>query len=203
MPGFPIVYPGAARVIEPTSMATGQFIGSRPMGLTVHYTADRDAERARRALVERRLGYHLLIGRDGAVTQLTYLDRRVAHAGPSEWRKMSCNRWFAAVALVSWGELQAGGKTWTGQPLAAAETGTRPYNVGSKMALWDMATPAQEARLLEVVRWFIGQGMDPRSIAGHDEAAIPPGRKVDPGGVLSFTMAALRESLCEDAGIDP
>lgn len=200
---FPILYPAVSKILEPTSLAVAQFVGSRPQGVLVHYTADRDSARARRTLVERQLGYHLVIERCGAVTQLCYLDRRVDHAGPSLWRGLSCNRWFAAVALVSWGELSEVGRAWNGAQVAPAETAVRPYNIGARRGRWDIATPEQEASLVAFLRWAVGLGVDPRNVAGHDEAAIPPGRKVDPGGVLSMEMHQLREVLCAERGIEP
>lgn len=207
---FPTVYPLVASIIDPTAMAAGQFIGSRPQGVTVHYSADRDLKRTIKSLQDRHLGYHLIIDRDGKVYQTCYLDRRVSHAGPSEWRKLGCNRWHAAVCLISWGEVKKkSGKiysAWNGAELIdedidGKDIARRPANVGGALANWDAATDAQEGRLLEVLRWFIACKVDPRNICGHDEAAIPPGRKIDPGGVLSFSMEDIRNALCDEAGV--
>ncbi len=198
---FPTVYPMVASIVTPNEHAAGQFIGSRPQGVTVHYSADRDLQRVIRTLHERGLNYHLIIDREGKVHQLCYLDRRVNHAGPSLWRQQSCNRWHAAVCILNWGQLKKGAMTWNDIPLPAEDIARRPENVSFKMTLWDAATPAQEASLLMVLRWFVAMKVDPRNIVGHDESAIPPGRKVDPGGALSWTMEDLRNSLCDEAGI--
>lgn len=212
MAKFPPLYPLVASIVEPHAAATGQFIGSRPQGVTVHYTADRDLKRSLKSLADRKLGYHLIIDRDGKITQTCYMDRRTNHAGPSEWRKLSCNRWHIAVALVSWGEVQKKqGRiyaAWNGalledKDIDGSDVARRPANVGGALANWDAATKAQESRLVEILSWAVAMGVDPRNICGHDEAAIPPGRKVDPGGVLSFSMDTLRRSLCEHVGIEP
>lgn len=199
MPGkFPVLYPTVASVIEPHAMAAGQFIGSRPQGVTVHYAADVDLKRVIDALRKRNLGYHLIIDRDGKVHQTCYLDRKVNHAGPSEWLDQSCNRWHAAVCLLSWGQLRKDRKAWNGASIPEGEQVKRAENVSKRMAWWHAATSAQERSLVEVLRWFVAMGLDPRRICGHDEAAQPPGRKVDPGGVIRWSMDGLREAAVSD-----
>lgn len=203
---FPLVYPGVSKLIEPEAFGRGTFAHGRPQGVLVHYTADRDSQRVWRALRNQRLGYHLVIERGGSVTQMCYLDRRVDHAGAAIWRELSPNRWFLAVALSSWGLLNEIGRAWNGTPVPKDETERRPFNgqpPGGRLGRWDIATTRQEAALLVVLRWAVGLGIDPRNIAGHDEAAMPPGRKTDPGGVLSVPMPELRALLCREAGIEP
>lgn len=211
-PKFPSVYPLVSKVIEPHSMAAGKFLGSRPHGVTVHYTADMNLSRVIASLRGRTLGYHLLIDRDGKVIQTSYLDSKVNHAGPSKWHDESCNKWHAAIAIMSWGEVKKeGGKiysAWNGAKLEDKDVDgqdivERPSNVKGVKAFWQAATKAQEETLLQMLRWFMTQGIDPRKICGHDEAAIPPGRKIDPGGVLSMTMPELRNRLCAEVGINP
>ncbi len=189
-PRFPVIYPFVSAIYEPHAYSAGQFVGSRPFGVTVHVTADDSIERVRRTLKERHLGYHLVIDFDGKVTQLCYLDRRTNHAGPSNWRGNHCNEKFAAVALLGWGVLDKDDKTWTGEPVGNAVT--RPGNVGAGRFRWQPATAAQEKSLLDVLGWFRATGCDPANFCGHDEAAVPPGRKTDPGGALSMTMSQIR-----------
>lgn len=195
MKAIPDLYPLVGSIVQPTSMAVGRFIADRPQGITVHYTADRDSERSRRALKERGLGYHVLIERDGTVVQLTYMTRRVNHAGPSLWRELSCNKWHVAIALVSWGRLDDKRRAWNGESIVADQCAQRPENISGRLAWWDAATDVQVRRLLEVIRWCLAFGIPPENVCGHDEAAIPAGRKVDPGGVLPMTMAELRQVL--------
>ena len=192
MAKFPTIYPTVAKIIEPHTRHTGTFIGCRPMGVTVHYTADRNMDRARASDEARDLGYHLVIDRDGKIYQTAYLDRTVNHAGPSMWQEMNCNKYFAAVAVVAWGELKDG-KSWAGT--SDVTPVKRPYNCATKMSMWDDTTQEQQTALLQVLRWFIACGIDPKNICGHDEAAIPPGRKVDPGGSIPWTMKDLRQML--------
>lgn len=205
MARFPQFYPAVKSIIEPEQYSAGQIIGSRPLGVVVHDTADRDLVRVRRSLKEQGLGYHLLIDRDGKVIQLCYFDRRANHAGNADWKKYSPNRWFASVSLASWGKLEKvkgpdgpSFQAWNKSVLDPAEV---VYRVGAdgKKSYWDAATPAQETALLEVLRWFVAMGVDAENVCGHDECALPKGRKSDPGGVLSRPMAAWRAAAADAA----
>ena len=200
---FPAKYPAAASA-APARVIGVPFKGQRPQGVTVHYTADRNVARTVRALNERGLGYHVIIDRDGKVTQYAPFTHRLDHAGPSLWRDLSCNRWHIAVSLVSWGEVQAKGDklyaAWNGAELADKDADgedirTRRCNVGGRMAHWDAATSRQVDELYRFLAWCVANGVDVENICGHDEAAMPPGRKVDPGGVLPVSMADLRGTL--------
>jgi N-acetyl-anhydromuramyl-L-alanine amidase AmpD len=193
---IPRLYHGATTILTPDRMGVGPL---RPMGITVHYTGDRDVLRIRKALVDQGLGYHLIIARDGEVVQLTYLDLRVFHAGKASWNGQSPNRTHVAIAIESYGELQhekgSGYRAWNGTLVAMDKIAIRPGNFNQTKYAWDAATTKQEASLMTVLRWFCSFGISPRNICGHDECAIPLGRKVDPGGVLSKTMVEIRKSL--------
>jgi len=60
----------------------------KPTYLVIHYTAGRSAEAAVRTLTsrKRKASAHLVIGRDGSVTQLVPFNRKAWHAGKSEWK---------------------------------------------------------------------------------------------------------------------
>lgn len=199
---IPSIYPLVRAIISPSEMLVAPFPGGKPMGVTVHYLADRDVERARRALREKKLGYHLVIDRDGSVTQLAYLSHSVSHAGKASWRELSPNRWHAAVALAGWGKLDDKGRAWNGAVIPTAERRKGPDVLG-KACLWDAATEPQASALISVLTWFVAMGIDPRNVCGHDEAALPIGRKVDPGGSLPWTMDELRRAivLADDDGV--
>ncbi len=189
---IPEVYPYAQKLVTPLAMGTGKMV---PRGVVVHYLADRNAERAMAALKAGGLGYHLIIGRDGAVCQTTHLNLAVNHAGEASWQKASPNRHFLAVALVSWGLLSAKeGKllAWNGSQVGPHEAAKRPGNVAKGEEWWDIATAPQEAALRRFLGWVVERGIDPKMICGHDECALPKGRKPDPGGVLSKTMREVR-----------
>lgn len=190
---FPDVYPYVTELLTPTAMGKGPL---SPLGICVHYLADRDVKRAYRSLTEGKvLGYHVIIGRDGAISQTTYFNLRVNHAGDASWNSLSPNKHFIAVALASWGRLDADSKAWTGVQIPQKETAKRRGNLTDKVEIWDAATEPQEASLMKLLSWFIFHGINPKNICGHDESALPKGRKDDPGGVLKRPMSEVRKLL--------
>ena len=62
--------------------------GIQPEYCVLHYTAGASAESSVRWLCnpEAKASAHLVIGRDGSITQLVAFDRKAWHAGKSEWR---------------------------------------------------------------------------------------------------------------------
>lgn len=167
----------------------------KPLGVTVHYSADRDVARTVRSLVDSGMGYHFLIDREGTVFQLADTKRSVAHAGKALWRTLSPNKYHIAVSLQSWGKLELFGQTymtWAGGKIPIGEV--RTLEDGTH---WDAATPKQEKSLIRLLRSFVQKGIEADRICGHDESALPRGRKLDPGGTLSLSMQALRAKLVE------
>lgn len=192
---FPRVFPGASREHQGVVQTVGAFHGGSPRGVTVHYTASRDISSTISTLASKNLGYHLIIDRDGTIYQCAEFTGRLNHAGKALWNGLSPNKAHLAVALISWGllkELAPGAcESWGGKLVATEDC---KYRQGQ---WWDAATTAQELALLKFLRWATIQGIDAGSICGHDESAIPKGRKVDPGGVLSLDMPRLRDLIGE------
>lgn len=186
---FPDVYPWVHKLVSPTTLSVGPM---DPLGICVHYLADRDVDRSIHGLKEAGLGYHLIIDRGGKIFQTCYFNLRVNHAGVAEWNGLSPNRNFIAIAVASWGYLDAGKKAWNGATIDIKETHLRPGNLSSKLMFWDAATPVQETALINCLSWLVLRGISIKNICGHDECAKPSGRKQDPGGVLSRTMADMR-----------
>lgn len=172
------------------------------MGVVVHYTADGGAEAGADSLVAAGLGYHLIIDKDGAVYQMTSLTRKVWHAGKAVWRGHSPNQTCLAIALVSWGFLRASPlgsfRTYLGTLVVPGAVAWRTDNRFGIVQPWDAATSAQLSALEMTLHWCLDLGVDPEMIFGHDECALPPGRKMDPGGVLPYSMADLRRKLVDE-----
>jgi N-acetyl-anhydromuramyl-L-alanine amidase AmpD len=172
----------------------------RPIvGITIHYTGDVGIQRIYQSLISEGLGYHLVIAKSGEVIQLTFLDLRVYHAGKALWKGHSPNRTHVAIAIESYGELKrergAVYRAWNDAFVAKENVAIRPSNFDSTQSPWDAATAKQEASLAAALHWFASYGILPKNVCGHDECAIPFGRKVDPGGVLSMSMPELRKSI--------
>jgi N-acetyl-anhydromuramyl-L-alanine amidase AmpD len=190
-----ILYPGAKPVENLDRLSTGFWPTGEPRGVTLHYTASGNLSSAIDTCYASGLGYHLIIDRDGLIHQLSRLDRRVNHAGPAHWRAFSPNQEHLAVALVGWGKLiaHAGGfQSWCGTNIRMLEVVQR-FDWQGISANWHAATCAQESMLLDILRWTVKTfNIDPMDICGHDECAIPVGRKEDPGGMLKWPTRQLR-----------
>lgn len=185
-------------MLSPGQMSKEDFVDGRPSGITLHYLADRSVNRAHQSLLENGLGYHLIIDRLGSVYQTAFLTKRVDHAGKALWNDKSPNRFHVGIALASWGRLNVQGTafySWAGTEISMDEVAARKSNIDGRLYAWDAATDVQEEKLWEVLRWFIVQGIDPKNICDHSECALPPGRKLDIGGVLSATMEEIRQRL--------
>lgn len=195
---LPAVYPLIKGIWNPRELARGRWEDNGPLGVTVHYTATRNLKAV---LAEQGVGYHLVIDRNGDRHQRTFLDQRVDHAGRAVWNGRSPNRAHVAVALVSYGWLKEtpSGNIFTADgkvQVAPGDVRACHGNVGDQIMLWDAATKAQEAALFETLRYLMTAGhISADDICGHDECALPQGRKVDPGGVLSLEMAQVRLTL--------
>ena len=176
----------------------------KPTGITVHYTADRDAARTVRSLVSSGLGYHFLIGRDGTIFQLADTSLGLSHAGKAIWNGASPNRSHVAISMLSWGKLVELAKgayvSWNGLAI-------KPNEISNKDGhFWDFCPLPQEASLVALlIALCFDAKINPANICGHSECAIPSGRKADPGGVLSHTMDELRGivvSATEEKGME-
>lgn len=196
MEDFPNIFPFVKSIINPSAMAAGDWERGRPLGVTVHYTADRSLDRVVTFMAKNKVGYHVIIDREGSVHQTTFFSKRVNHAGRALWSGLSPNRNHLAVALLSWGEVrpspEAGYMAWNGTTVKTEHVVHRPANNGV-MTHWDAATKEQETSLTRFISWAQAAGIKIGHVCGHDECAIPYGRKIDPGGVLSYPIGDLRE----------
>jgi N-acetyl-anhydromuramyl-L-alanine amidase AmpD len=199
---FPKVFPHVKGLLQFDMSAKETFAGGKPIGAVVHYTADGDAAAGAASLVAAGLGYHLIVAKDGSVYQMASLTRKVWHAGKAAWRGHSPNQTCLAVALVSWGFLRPSPgdayRTYLGTLVVPGAVAWRTDNRFGIVQPWDAATPAQTSALETILQRCLDLGMDPDMICGHDECALPAGRKMDPGGVLPYTMADLRKRLKDD-----
>jgi N-acetylmuramoyl-L-alanine amidase len=196
---LPKLFPLVQQIITPTLYSRASFGPGGPSGVTVHYTADASVEDAIKSFAANGYAYHLVIDRDGKVTQTAYMDRGTWHAGKAVWNGKSPNRAHIAVAVASWGKLepdgQGGWQSWAKTPIDPAEVAQRPDNLDGTLAFWHACTAQQEAALLEVLRWAVAGGISPADMCDHSECALPRGRKEDVGGALSMTMAQLRAAI--------
>lgn len=158
-----------------------------PTGITIHYTADGDLDRVKREMQTQNVGYHFIVDREGLIHQTASLAKAVNHAGKAMWNGQSPNRTHLALAVLSWGLLNDDQRAWNGSQVKGTKR---------KGQFWDVASSKQERVTVNLIRGLMADfHITPANVCGHDECALPPGRKIDPGCVFTFTMPELRKSF--------
>lgn len=183
---------------ESPNWTHGTFLA--PEYLVMHYTAGRSAESAIAHFLDprARASAHLVVGRDGAITQLVRFDRIAWHAGQSRWDgRAGVNAFAIGIELDNPGRLTRLGPgrwaTWYGDVLPdddVVQAVHRDDPVGSMLSGWLRYPAVQlDAALAAAAALVAAYGL--RDVLGHDDVA--PGRKSDPGP--AFPMASVRAQL--------
>ncbi len=157
----------------------------KPNYLIMHYTAGTTASGAINhfAKASAQASAHLVIDRDGTVTQMVPFNRVAWHAGKSVWGDLQgLNQFSIGIELVNAGKLKrtADGTwlNWANRPIADSEVAEMTHKHESRVAGWQVYSEIQ----LEVAV-AIGIALRLRygflGVLGHDDVA--PNRKVDPG----------------------
>ena len=167
--------------------------------LVMHFTAGRDAASSIASLCNKasKASAHVVIGRDGSVTQLVPFNHVAWHAGVSRWQGLEgMNRYALGIELDNAGRLDRVGSRWQAwfkasypddEVLVANHKNDAP---GTPPCGWHTYTEVQIAATLEVAGLLVGK-YALRDVLGHED--IAPGRKVDPGP--DFPMASFRARL--------
>lgn len=167
-----------------------------PVYLVLHYTASGTAQGAIDWLTKgdgTPVSAHLVVGRDGAVTQLVSFTRRAYHAGRSGWKgRTSLNSCAIGVEMVNWGPLvrDAGGNlaSHTGAPVDQADAVLLRHPHEEALRWWQTYPAAQVAAVTRLAGRLV-QRYGLAEVLGHDD--IAPGRKTDPGP--AWDMESIRK----------
>lgn len=167
-----------------------------PRFLVIHFTAGRDAQSSVDWFLnpDARASAHLVIGRDGSITQLVPFDRVAWHAGRSSWNGLSgLNRFSIGIELDNAGKLTRQGGRWTawfGRSYDDSDVMEAIHPNETELAGWHVYTEKQLETAVEVSGVLIKKyNLD--YVLGHEE--ISPGRKVDPGP--AFPLRSVRARL--------
>lgn len=190
----------------PFVRSANQSAGIEPRFLVIHYTAGRSAESSVAWLTDpaSRASAHVVIGRDGGVTQLVAFDRRAFHAGRSSWLGLDgLNAFAIGIELDNAGELSRQGDhwhAWFGDRYADDVVLQAVHRNDTVLRGWHTFPAAQiEAALAVSVAVVAKYGL--LDVLGHDD--ISPLRKVDPGP--AFPMRSFRSRVMgrmDDSGPD-
>jgi N-acetylmuramoyl-L-alanine amidase len=167
-----------------------------PRFLVMHYTAGASARQSIDWLTNRdaRASAHVVIARDGAITQLVPFDRVAWHAGRSRWEGIEgLNQHSIGIELDNAGRLMRQGdkwRAWFGQTYEDDEVMEATHKHETSPAGWHVFTPQQIDAALELASVLVRK-YDLVDVLGHDD--ISPFRKSDPGP--AFPMESFRARL--------
>ena len=164
-----------------------------PETLVLHYTGGSDAPGALYRFCDPDSGTsaHLIIDRDGSMTQLMPLNQVAWHAGTSRWTKgPGVNAYSVGIELVNAGRLMRGGQggwvSQTGDPIPAEQVVEVAHrHTPGQLAGWQVYTKAQLAAAASAVSAIAAAyGIGTEGLVGHDD--ISPDRELDPGPALDM-----------------
>jgi N-acetylmuramoyl-L-alanine amidase len=131
---------------------------------------------------------HLVVERDGSVTQMVPFNKKAFHAGRSSWKgKEFCNSYAIGIEIVNPGELDASGKAWFGEtfPDSVRKT-TKEHGTAN----WIGYTPEQIEAVTAICK-ALAEKYAIEDISTH--WFVSPKRKVDPGPL--FPLEELRAAV--------
>ncbi len=135
---------------------------------------------------------HVIIERDGSITQCVPFNQRAFHAGRSTWKgRADCNGWSIGIEMVNPGQLDKDGRAWfhrlakdptkwqRGFPVASLKKALVP-NTSNEFAWWLEYTSEQIATVTNLCRTLVGV-YEITDEYGYltTHWAIAPKRKVD------------------------
>jgi N-acetylmuramoyl-L-alanine amidase len=164
--------------------------------LIIHYTAGRSAESSTMHFRDpaAKASAHLVIARNGRISQLVAFNRMAWHAGISAWGALQgMNHYSIGIELDNAGRLGKVGEryqAWFGGSYPADQVVQARHQHEDRDAFWHAYTEEQLEALLQVSLLLVREyGL--KDVLGHDD--IAPGRKSDPGP--AFRMASFRSRL--------
>jgi N-acetylmuramoyl-L-alanine amidase len=168
----------------------------RPAYLVMHYTAGHSARSSINWLTNAgaKASAHLVIGRDGSITQLVPFNRIAWHAGTSRWEGLTgLNGHSIGIELDNAGILTRQGekwKAWFGGEYGDNEVIEAVHKHENQMRAWHGYAEKQIGSALEVARLLVRR-YRLKDVVGHDD--IAPGRMKDPGP--AFPMESFRAAI--------
>ncbi len=164
-----------------------------PKYLVFHFTAGRSAQSSLDWLCnpEAKSSAHLVVGKDGSITQLAPFNIKTWHAGTSHWGGLSgLNSYAIGIEMDNAGKLTRVGtqyRAWFGAVYPESEVVQAKHKNEPDVGFWHAYTEAQIERATELTK-LLTRAYSLVDVIGHED--IAPGRKNDPGP--AFPLANLR-----------
>jgi N-acetylmuramoyl-L-alanine amidase len=167
-----------------------------PKYLIIHYTAGNSAESSINWLMnpQAKASAHLVIARDGKITQLGSFNKALWHAGKSRWADLiGLNNYSIGIELDNSGRLTKAGEKYinvSGKVIPQSEVVLETHKHETQVQAWQNYTQAQLEALKKVTLLLVNTyGL--KDILGHED--IAPFRKSDPGP--AFPMASFASQM--------
>ncbi len=167
-----------------------------PEHLVMHFTKGASAESSIQWLLNpaARASAHLVIGRDGDITQLVEFNKKAWHAGASRWEgRAHLNNFSIGIELDNYGDLEGGPGNWRtswGRSVPDSEVVELAHKFDGRTRGWHMFPEKQLMSALEVAQSLVAH-YRLKDVVGHED--VSPGRKWDPGP--AFPMTSFRAAL--------
>jgi len=165
-----------------------------PQYLIMHYTESTSAASTISWFQEpsSKVSAHLLIGRDGTITQFVRFNVVAWHAGESTWDGLlSLNKYSIGIELVNAGRLSRSGDSWVcavdSKVIPADQVLIAQHKNETFNSAWQTYTEVQLNTAAEVGK-LLFTNYNLTALLGHED--IAPGRKVDPGP--AFPLESMR-----------
>lgn len=170
--------------------------GLKPAYIVIHYTAGNTVAGAVATLTNpsAKVSAHLVIGRDGSITQLVPFDTIAWHAGASSWDGLTgLNQYSFGFELDNNGRLNRKGSQWAsifGHIIPDDQVLVATHKNGKGPFGWQTYTEPQLLATIEASQALF-DAYHLLDVVGHDD--IAPLRKYDPGP--AFPMDSLRAKI--------
>lgn len=124
---------------------------------------------------------HVVVERDGSITQMVPFNRRAWHAGQSEWQgKKLCNSFSIGIEIVNPGKCGHDGRAWFHKKSESGYSLDDLSHVKTKEhgdGFWMPYTPEQVKAVKDLCRALVAEYPDVNDIATHWQ--VSPKRKID------------------------
>lgn len=162
--------------------------------LVMHYTAATTAKSSVNWFMNKdaKASAHLLIDRDGSITQFAPFNVVTWHAGVSQWNGINgLNQASIGIEIVNGGRLQHSGSAWIcptdRRVVADDDVVYATHKNETQPANWHDYSPEQIEASIKVAALLV-KTYGLKDVVGHDD--ISPLRKSDPGP--AYPLAAVR-----------
>lgn len=167
-----------------------------PRYLVMHYTAGKNAASSINWLTnqESKASAHIILARDGSITQLAPFNIKTWHAGLSHWDGLSgLNSYSIGIEMDNVGPLKKVGdayQAWFGTLYAEDQVVYAKHRLDGESRWWHTYTEAQIQKALELAQ-LLARHYGLKDVIGHED--IAPDRKRDPGP--AFPLESVRASV--------